>query len=507
MTSAFRTYTHEHGGRVIILFLLFLLAIYNFFISGFNSYAIVCAIPLIVVVVYVAFNWQYTLFWSLIIINYFLPLCNKNEWLPSGMPLSAYNEILEIALIAVALLDIRKDHHWGRSMNLMTFAALLWTVLCFLELFNDTCNLGINVGAWFAGFRLMAFQLFYFILIFSLYMNKPDTLVKYIRIWACLSLFSVFWTYKQQYIGLTPKESSWLYASGATTHIVNGITRYWSTFNDAANYGCNAAATSVAFLLIGLTSKFKKDRIFFIITGLAVLWGMFASGTRTAIACFFAGLMVYVFLSKSIKMAVPIVMLGLISFFLIAFTNIGQGNSQIRRMRSAFNKNDASANARDMNKTTMAKYLKDAPWGIGISIRNGDVPARNKFVILSNIAPDSEYVYMWIHTGKIGVTVFAFSMLLMFIGGCWVVLFKLKNKSLIGIGAAICCAFAAIQLGAYMNQVLYQYPNGLIFFGGLSIVYILPYLEKDWESYEQLRVTEQEEKKRLKLEKKLASRV
>jgi hypothetical protein len=507
MTSAFRTYTHEHGGRVIILFLLFLLAIYNFFISGFNSYAIVCAIPLIVVVVYVAFNWQYTLFWSLIIINYFLPLCNKNEWLPSGMPLSAYNEILEIALIAVALLDIRKDHHWGRSMNLMTFAALLWTVLCFLELFNDTCNLGINVGAWFAGFRLMAFQLFYFILIFSLYMNKPDTLVKYIRIWACLSLFSVFWTYKQQYIGLTPKESSWLYASGATTHIVNGITRYWSTFNDAANYGCNAAATSVAFLLIGLTSKFKKDRIFFIITGLAVLWGMFASGTRTAIACFFAGLMVYVFLSKSIKMAVPIVMLGIISFFLIAFTNIGQGNSQIRRMRSAFNKNDASANARDMNKTTMAKYLKDAPWGIGISIRNGDVPARNKFVILSNIAPDSEYVYMWIHTGKIGVTVFAFSMLLMFVGGCWVVLFKLKNKSLIGIGAAICCAFAAIQLGAYMNQVLYQYPNGLIFFGGLSIVYILPYLEKDWESYEQLRVTEQEEKKRLKLEKKLASRM
>ena len=126
---------------------------------------------------------------------------------------------------------------------------------------------------------------------------------------------------------------------------------------------------------------------------------------------------------------------------------------------------------------------------------------------MSYIAPDSEYVFMWIHTGIIGVTVFAISMFLMFAGACWIVLFRLKNKSLIGIGAGFCCAFAAIQLGAYANQVLYQYPNGLIFFGGLAIVYVLPYLEKDWEVYEQEIVSKQEEKKRIKLEKKLASRV
>lgn len=217
--------------------------------------------------------------------------------------------------------------------------------------------------------------------------------------------------------------------------------------------------------------------------------------------------MVYVFLSKSVKMAIPIIILGIVSFFLLVFTNIGQGNNQIRRMRSAFNKNDASANVRDINKATMAKYLRDAPWGIGISIRSGDVPARNKYVVLSNIAPDSEYVYMWIHTGNIGVTVFTISMFLMLAGACWIVLFKLKSKSLTGIGAGMCSAFTAIQLGGYMNQVLYQYPNGLIFFGGLAIVYILPYLEKDWETYEQTQLAKQEEQKRLKLEKKLASRV
>ena len=176
-------------------------------------------------------------------------------------------------------------------------------------------------------------------------------------------------------------------------------------------------------------------------------------------------------------------------------------------MRSVFNKNDASANVRTINQATMAKYLKEAPWGIGIGIRSGEVPARNKYVVLSNIAPDSEYVYIWIHTGKIGLTIFLISMFLMLAGACWIVLFKLKNKSLAGIGSGFCCAFAAMQLGAYGNQVLYQYPNGLIFFGGLAIVYVLPYLEKDWEAYEQAKLAKQEEKKRLKLEKKLASRV
>jgi hypothetical protein len=95
----------------------------------------------------------------------------------------------------------------------------------------------------------------------------------------------------------------------------------------------------------------------------------------------------------------------------------------------------------------------------------------------------------------------------MWIGACRIVLFRLKSQTLIGIGGGLCGAFVSIQLGAYANQVLYQYPNGLTFFGGLAIVYILPYIEPKWIEYEKIRLEEQEEKKRIKLEKKLAKRV
>jgi hypothetical protein len=64
-----------------------------------------------------------------------------------------------------------------------------------------------------------------------------------------------------------------------------------------------------------------------------------------------------------------------------------------------------------------------------------------------------------------------------------------------------------MQLGGYGNQVLLQFPNGLQFYGGLTIVYVLPWIEKEWIEYENEILAKQEEKKRLKLEKKRASRV
>ena len=333
--------------------------------------------------------------------------------------------------------------------------------------------------------------------------------MKYLKIWAFLSLFSAIWTWKQQNIGLTSAETSFLYGRGASTHIIQGGTliRYFSTFSDAANYGCNAAAAAIAFLVFGITSKIKKNKWLFIIIALLVAKSMFASGTRTAIFCMVGGFAVYIVLSKSLNIAIPALIIGGILFSLLAFTKIGHGNQQIRRMRSAFDKSDASTKTRDINQETMRKYMKDAPWGIGLGMGYKEVPANNKYSLMATIPPDSEYVYIWLRTGRVGITVFIITMLIMLGGACYIVMFKLKNSSLIGIGGGFCSAFVALQLGGYANQVLMQFPNCLIYYGGLTIVYVLPYLEPAWIEYEKKQLIAQEEKKRLKLEKKLAKRV
>lgn len=497
-------YTHENGGRVALLFLLFALAIFQFINSGYNAFAVICLSPLAILFVYAAFKWKMAIFWTLIVVNWFV--LNRNISLP--FPGSLADESLEVLLIAMAIIDIRYSPHFERAWNLMFLAIMIWVGFCVIEILNDTCGLGININAWFTGFRLMTLHLVWIILVFSLYISDPKSLITYLRLWAGLSLFSAFYTWKMIHIGLTDTESYWLYNT-ARTHLLNAGTliRYWSTFNDAATYGCNASASAVAFIIFGITSKVKFDKIFFLLTAAAVIWGMFQSGTRTAIVTLMGGFVVYLFLSRSVKILIPSAIVGGILIFLLIFTNIGSGNQQIRRMRSAFNKKEASANVRDVNKAAIAKYMKEAPWGIGIGMLAKDIPANNKYNKLSNIPPDSEYVYIWVRTGPIGVTVFTCCMVMMLLGGCIIVLFRLKSPSLIGIGGGLCAAFVSIQLGGYANQILYMYPNGLTFFGGMAIVYLLPYIEPEWIKYEEKRLAKIEEKKRLKLEKKLASRV
>lgn len=506
MIKEFASNTRENGGRVATLFLLFLLALWQFYSSGFSAFAIICALPIVALVVIVALRYQMCSFWALIVINYLVMW--HGAPLPSGIPTSLYNEMFELLLIALAIVNV-KEVKFERLANIMGICIIVWCTFCTLEVLNDTCGIGIDVGKWYTVARSLAFQLFYAFVVFTLYISNPKILIKYLYVWGFLALFASFWVWKQKNIGFMPAESRWLHGAGSTTHIIAGGTliRYFSIYGDAANFGIGIASTAVAFIIFGITSKIKRYKYFFLTTGIICAWAMFPSGTRTAIFCMFAGFIVYIFLSKSFKIAIPFSIFFAIFVFILAFTNIGQGNQQIRRMRSAFDKNDASANARAINQEAMKKYLSEAPWGIGMHIGYKNVPANNKYTFMATVPPDSEYVFIWIHTGIIGITTFLICTAIMIIGACWIVFFRLQSPSLRGIGAGFCCAMISQQLGGYGNQVLMQFPNCLTFYGGLAIVYILPYLEKEWTEHEQAQLAIQTEKERLKLEKKRASRV
>lgn len=504
MANLLRTYAKDNGGRVSLLLLLFLLAIYEFITAGFAPFAIICALPLLAFAVIISFRYQMLVFWLLIVINYLI------MWqltpVPSGVPVSLVNEMLEIVLLAFLIIDV-KDTKYERLGNIMFFTLIIWCGFCTLEVLNDTCGLGMDVASWYQGVRLMSFQLMYAFIVFTLYISDSKILTKYLFVWGALALFAVFWVWKQKYLGLTPGENAWLHGPSGRQHLIAGgsLIRYWSIYTDAANFGVGMASTAIAFIIFGITSKIRKHRIYFLIVGFACAWAMFPTGTRTAIFTFIAGFMTYIFLSKSFKIAIPVSIVFAIFVFILAFTDIGNGNQQIRRMRSAFDKEDASSNARSINQTAMRKYLKEAPWGLGLG--NKDVPANNKFNYVYHLPADSEYVYIWMRTGVIGITTFLICTAFMLFGACWIVFFTLKSPSLRGIGAGFCCAMVSQQLGGYGNQVLMQFPNCLTFYGGIAIVYILPYIEKEWIEYEQEQLAKQEEKKRLKLEKKRASRV
>ena len=203
MATSISNYTCENRGRVLLLFLLFLLAIYELVTAGLPAFAVICILPIIVLFIYVAFAWRMTAFWALIIINYFLQMKDINLPVPMSLP----NEMLELTLLAVALIDVRQDTRFARAGNLMLLAIMIWVGLCLIEILNNSCGLGINVAAWFGGFRILAMQLVWIFLVFCIYVASPKTLITFLKIWALLSLFSTFWTYKQVYWGMTHAEN------------------------------------------------------------------------------------------------------------------------------------------------------------------------------------------------------------------------------------------------------------------------------------------------------------
>lgn len=504
MINSLTTYTKKNGGRVIGLFLLFILSLYELYTMGIIGMALVCMIPIMIVGIYLVFNFQMSFFWSIFIINYIVMGLNRYYTIP--IPLTALTIIPQAIILMVIIIDIRKTHN-TKYGNIMLLALSIWSAFMLLQLGNQTCGLPISFPNWLQNFIFysIAFFLAYFIV--STLINTPKEIMIFLRLWAYLAIIAVFWAWRQKTFGWDNSENIWLMSGGSTTHIIGGSIRYFSYFSDAANYGCHIAAAAVAFYIIAITTKIKKDRILFLSAALLCTYGFFLSGTRAGLMCFLVGIAFYVLLSKSFKIAIPVAITGGLFFFILAFTEIGQSNMQIRRMRSAFNKNDASANVRDINKQALKNYLKDAPFGLGMNIDINRIPANHKYKVVTQTASDSTYVYLWEYTGIIGTCIFAFTNFLILLGGCIVCLFRLKNRGTQGIGGALCCSFLAIQAGGYANNILLQYPNVLVFYGGMAIVYVLPYIEKEWIAYEKKQLEVQKEKDRIKLEKKLASRV
>ena len=84
------------------------------------------------------------------------------------VPMSLPNELIELLLLGLAIIDTRKDSHFERAGNLMLLALIIWVSFCCIEMLNDTCALGIDINSWFTGARLMAFQLIWIFLVFTI---------------------------------------------------------------------------------------------------------------------------------------------------------------------------------------------------------------------------------------------------------------------------------------------------------------------------------------------------
>ena len=202
------------------------------------------------------------------------------------------------------------------------------------------------------------------------------------------------------------------------------------------------------------------------------------SGTRSAVIIPFVSLAVYVSLCKNIRYALLSGGVLITVLLFLTQTHIGNSNALIRRMRSTFDKEDASLQVRYINKEKMKPLMKDKPFGIGLGLSGGRA---NRFEIktkLAELPPDSLLTMYWIETGIIGLSLYLTLLVIILIRASYIAMFTIRNKKLKNMMYSFIAGISGVFVAAYVNDVT-TYPNGVLISILLAFLFIAPYYDKE----------------------------
>lgn len=393
---------------------------------------------------------------------------------PFGLSVDGF---LVITFVAIFFRYFYEKIKWDQINRDLVFLGLAWFALSVLQLFNPEA---LSRTAWFYAMRGISLYMMLLVPLAFLLFNRLRFLYAFLYLWGIFSILGTLKGLQQLYIGPDAAEQFWLDTVGAVTHILFGELRVFSFFSDAGQFGAAQGAAGSVGLLAATAIKGTRNKIFFTIMGISGLWGMMISGTRGAMIVPMVAGITAVLLRKNFRALIIGFPFLLIVYAFFAYTYIGEGNSQIRRMRTAFRPTtDESYLVRLENRRILAGYLAAKPFGGGIGSA-GDWGKRfSPHGFLSQVATDSWYVQIWAEQGIIGLIIHLFILSYIVLKGSFLIMFRIKEPELRGIVGALMAGFTGIMGASYGNGVLGQMPTGILIY--LSWVFIFESQQLDRE--------------------------
>lgn len=471
ITKFLRPRIFVYAGLIIFLVIFYKATMQR----GSNLGYIIAAFPLIAIGTYLLIKKPLWSFIILFVCNYLIS--GFTRYYPLPIPIS----LLMDALIACAILTLLikttyEKVEWKRIYNPLALIISIWLLYCILELLNLN---RASLSDWSVKVRSMSFYPLIMVIMVSVLITKYKQVKLLLLLWAILTILAALKGYWQKNHGFDATELRWLYVEGGyRTHLISTGVRYFSFFTDAGNYGSCMGFSMVIFSIAAIYIKKHWLKGLYIIAGLAGAYGMIISGTRGALIVPFAGFAFFVILSKKIKIALSTIILIITSFCFLNFTTIGENNALIRRMRSAFDKNDPSLNVRLENQKRLKEHLKDIPFGAGIGFGNTRDINNPDYEFMA-IPRDSWFVNIWVQTGVVGLSLYVLVLFSGIIWGGYIIFFKIKNKELRGILAALLAGVVGMTASAYGNELLGQYPNCYLYFISFAVVFMGQYYDKE----------------------------
>src|SRR5574344_71071 len=390
-----------------------------------------------------------------------------------------FDGCLLVFLFVITFNTLFAKVEWKRGFNSATFFAFIWFLYCLFELFNLRTY---SYNAWLVGVRWTSVYMLLIILFVPVLITDIKSLRAFIYIFSGLTLLAAVWIIRQKYIGLDQAELAWLSDPRIrNTHVLPFGIRYFGFYSDAANAAVSLALSGSFFIVTSLFIKKRKERNYFFFVGAVAFWVSLYTGTRSQMIVPLIALILMVLCSRNGKLMFWSALFLISIFVFFRYTEIGNGNVYIWRARAAFHyDSDASYISRVINHKKVAAYMKGKPFGVGIGMAETRALKYNAESEIAKINVDSWIYLLYVETGIVGLSLYLAMFAFFFIHGIRLALFKLRTKFIRGVVVASTGCVMGVLAASYGNEVLAQFPNGVIVFTLVAIVFVSPYLDKEY---------------------------
>jgi len=471
----------KHRSTILTISTLYILLISGaiFFFSKNNLLGgiAIFILPFPLIYIYLVFANPRFGFISVLYANYFALGLSRYVPAPTGLLVDA---LCFLTLLSVIFSQFNHKVEWKNAGKDFTVFALFWFLMTVLQLVNPET---ISREAWFYAMRGQALYIVLIVPLTYLVFNRPKDFDTFIMLCAWFTLLAVLKGVMQKHMGVDNWEKQWLNKPGnRSTHILFGQLRVFSFFSDAGTYGGTMGYFGVLFSILGIHEPSKRKKMFFYFVAMASLYAMMISGTRSAIAVPLVGFVIYTVLTKKVKIMIFVGGIIFIVFFILKFTTIGQGNYDIRRMRSAFGEENASLNVRLENRRLFGEYLKTRPFGGGVGSAGNWGMRFTPGTFLANTATDGWYIQLWAEQGIVGLSFYMIMIFYIVLKSSFLIFFRLKKPQNIYKAIAFTSGMYGLMVSSYSASSLGQMPNTIIVFVAATLISLMP----KWEMEDEL---------------------
>lgn len=390
---------------------------------------------------------------------------------PFGLGIDA---TLLFAWLSIFFKHFRKID-WSPVDNNFSRLIAIWFILLIFEIINPEGN---GPVAWFYAVRAIGLYPILGMTAIFMLLRHPKYLDKFLNIVFLFSVLGTIWGFRQLIFGTNKAEDHWLYVEGhEDQHVLFGKLRVFSFYSDAGQFGSSQAYVAAICFISALAPTLKLNKkLLFVIVGAITFMGFGISGTRGALAVPACAGLVYLIMSKQVKILVLGLVMAGSAYYVLKYTKAFQSIEQVARMRSGLSDDNPSLQERLKNQRYFSNLLKTRPLGAGIGTAGYWADKYNPTSKWA-IPTDSYYVRIWVETGLIGICLhFVFFGYIFGRGGF--ILWNLRNQELRYKMIALYGGFAGVLATSYGNAVYSQLPTAMIMIISLPMIFLSPLYDK-----------------------------